>query len=204
MDRAGCPGWCQGYCPGCRIFASGPFFRPTCGESLETVSLASSTSIQASIATDGRLRIHTSLDPSLNDWSTAHDVYVPSLPPPGSNEEAVPPEGASSGTGDLANGQWGLSWCKERWWGSILAAFAGTVPTVKVRLIPHNFRLSAKRSTDHCPRSDANLTTPPHPSHASLSPDLRSLGIELRPVIPSYSDWCSGRHGPDMASRAVI
>jgi len=35
-------------------------------------------------------------------------------------------------TDELATGGWGLSWCKERWWGSVLAVFAGTSPVVKV------------------------------------------------------------------------
>lgn len=121
----------------------------------------------ASIATDGYLRVHTSLDPSLNDWSEIVKVHVPSLPGPSSSG----PGGASgddatggtpssstgttglagtlalatSNTGDggsstshhpntseLATGGWGLCWCKERWWGPIIAVFAGTLPFIKL------------------------------------------------------------------------
>jgi nucleoporin SEH1 len=72
--------------------------------------------------------VYTSLDPSLNDWTTAHDVYVPGLPAPGAADD-----GAANGEGgDTTQGGWGLSWCKEKWWGSILAVFHGTNPSVKV------------------------------------------------------------------------
>ncbi|CAD6588344.1 MAG: hypothetical protein TREMPRED_005033 [Tremellales sp. Tagirdzhanova-0007] len=97
----------------------------------------------ASIATDGHLRIHTSLDPALDDWSTAHDVNVPSLPTPGSHDEDT-----SEAMGEIASGSWDLSWCKERWWGSVLAAFAGTNPVVKII------------NLDPAPRSLLYLTPP--------------------------------------------
>ncbi|KAK1924640.1 WD40-repeat-containing domain protein [Papiliotrema laurentii] len=88
----------------------------------------------AALSTDSHLRIYTSLDPSLNDWTTAHDISVPALPSPISNEEG--PNGATGNVnadnGDTANGGWGLSWCREKWWGSILAVFTGTNPTVKI------------------------------------------------------------------------
>lgn len=35
-------------------------------------------------------------------------------------------------SGDQASGGWGLSWCREKWWGSIIAVFTGTNSTVKV------------------------------------------------------------------------
>ncbi|RSH95622.1 hypothetical protein EHS25_000714 [Saitozyma podzolica] len=83
----------------------------------------------ASVSTDSHLRIHTSLDPSLSDWSLAHDINVPSLPSPGSAEEPAP---EPTGNGELATGGWGVAWCKEKWWGSVVAAFAGNNPVVKV------------------------------------------------------------------------
>ena len=86
---------------------------------------------QASIATDSHLRIHTSLDPDLNDWSSVHDVHVSSLPGPGDSEEQPPRE--PSNPDAQAKGGWGLSWCREKWWGSVIAVFAGTSPLVKVR-----------------------------------------------------------------------
>lgn len=35
-------------------------------------------------------------------------------------------------TSELATGGWGLSWCKERWWGPLIAVFAGTSPSLKL------------------------------------------------------------------------
>lgn len=120
----------------------------------------------ASIATDGYLRIHTSLDPSLNDWSEIVKVHVPSLPGPsssgpggasGDDGTGGTPSSSTGGTGlagtlalasntgdggssashhpntsELATGGWGLSWCKERWWGPLIAVFAGTSPSIKL------------------------------------------------------------------------
>ncbi|KIR96200.1 nucleoporin SEH1 [Cryptococcus deuterogattii 2001/935-1] len=121
----------------------------------------------ASIATDGYLRVHTSLDPSLNDWSEIVKVHVPSLPGPSSSRPggALGDDGTggtpssttggiglagtlaiATNTGDggssstshhpntseLATGGWGLSWCKERWWGPLIAVFAGTSPSIKL------------------------------------------------------------------------
>ncbi|ADV20676.1 nucleoporin SEH1 [Cryptococcus gattii E566] len=121
----------------------------------------------ASIATDGYLRVHTSLDPSLNDWSEILKVHVPSLPGPsssgpggaasGDDGTGGTPSSSTGGTGlagtlalasntvdggsttshhpntsELATGGWGLSWCKERWWGPLIAVFAGTSPSIKL------------------------------------------------------------------------
>nr|KIR44984.1 nucleoporin SEH1 [Cryptococcus bacillisporus CA1280] len=120
----------------------------------------------ASIATDGYLRVHTSLDPSLNDWSEIVKVHVPSLPGPsasgpggasGDDATGGTPSSSTGGTGlagtlalasntgdggsstshhpntsELATGGWGLSWCKERWWGPLIAVFAGTLPSIKL------------------------------------------------------------------------
>jgi nucleoporin SEH1 len=90
----------------------------------------------ASIASDSHLRVHSSLDPDLSDWSLVHDIHIPSLPAPGASDDmATPPlqsmlEGPSPA--EAATGGWGLSWCKEKWWGSIVVAFAGNSPVAKV------------------------------------------------------------------------
>lgn len=88
----------------------------------------------ASIATDSHLRVHTSLDPDLSDWSLVHDIHLPSLPSPGDGDDAAalqaPLEAASPA--EAATGGWGLSWCKEKWWGSVIVAFAGNSPVAKV------------------------------------------------------------------------
>lgn len=105
------------------------------------------------------MRVHTSLDPSLNDWSEIVKVHVPSLPGPSSapSDDATGATSSSAavagltgtlamastagdggGTGhhqntsELATGGWGLSWCKERWWGPLIAVFAGTSPSLKL------------------------------------------------------------------------
>lgn len=60
-------------------------------------------------------------------------MYIPSLVPAGSTDASTDATHVSPTTTDeLATGGWGLSWCKERWWGSVLAVFAGTSPVVKV------------------------------------------------------------------------
>ncbi|EIW70255.1 hypothetical protein M231_02761 [Tremella mesenterica] len=107
----------------------------------------------ASIATDSYLRIHSSLDPSLNDWSLSHDIHIPSLLP--SSPEESQADGAS--TNELAFGGWGLSWCKERWWGNIIAVFAGTSPVVKIIIL------------DPTPTCVLRITPPSTSSLTSLS-----------------------------------
>ncbi|BEI92844.1 uncharacterized protein CcaverHIS019_0504720 [Cutaneotrichosporon cavernicola] len=80
----------------------------------------------ASISTDSHLRVHTSLDPDLNDWSLAHDVHVPSL----TSEDVPETQGATPA--ETATGGWALSWCKEKWWGSVIAVFAGNSPVARI------------------------------------------------------------------------
>jgi hypothetical protein len=65
------------------------------------------TRAQAALSTDSHLRIYTSLDPSLNDWTTAHDISVPALPSPISNEEG--PNGATGNylDGRVGSGEYG-------------------------------------------------------------------------------------------------
>jgi nucleoporin SEH1 len=90
----------------------------------------------ASIASDSHLRVHTSLDPDVSDWSLANDVYLPSLTPPGGHEGDVPPpvplHAEAATPAEAATGGWGLSWCKEKWWGSVLVAFSGNSPVAKI------------------------------------------------------------------------
>ena len=37
--------------------------------------------------------------------------------------------------GARATRGWGLSWCREKWWGGVVAVIAGTSPAVKVSLV---------------------------------------------------------------------
>ncbi len=80
----------------------------------------------ASISTDSHLRVHTSLDPDLNDWSLAHDVHVPSL----ASEDVPETQGATPA--EAATGGWALSWCREKWWGSVVAVFTGNSPIARI------------------------------------------------------------------------
>ncbi|ORX39643.1 WD40-repeat-containing domain protein [Kockovaella imperatae] len=100
----------------------------------------------AAISTDSRLRVYTSLDPSLNDWSTAHDIHLPSLASPYAGQEETRIN--ENATVEISTGGWGLSWCKEKFWGSLLAAFSGTSPTVKIIVL------------DPAPTALLHLTTP--------------------------------------------
>ncbi|OCF35347.1 hypothetical protein I316_02895 [Kwoniella heveanensis BCC8398] len=92
----------------------------------------------AAISTDSYLRVYSSADPSLSDWSLLQPIHIPSIPAPGSSVDdassaEIPIPTSST---ELATGGWGLSWCKERWWGSVIAAFAGTSPIVKIISLP--------------------------------------------------------------------
>ncbi|WRT66876.1 uncharacterized protein IL334_003839 [Kwoniella shivajii] len=90
----------------------------------------------ATISTDSYLRIYSSADPSLSDWSLHQPIHIPTLPTPGSTDEPTVDGPSNTSSGELANGGWGISWCKERWWGSIIASFSGLSPIIKIISIP--------------------------------------------------------------------
>lgn len=124
-----------------------------------------SVPIQATISSDNFLRIYECLEqPVLTSWQLAEEIDMLSLPPTqGSPSSTVPlatPAQAvtslentppipghslqsqqsltriGSGPHREADGGWCLSWCKERYWGEILAVSAGTTGTVHVRRRP--------------------------------------------------------------------
>ncbi|KAK4687286.1 nucleoporin SEH1, partial [Tremellales sp. Uapishka_1] len=138
-------------------------FSPLPSSSFSSVSspfTARADPTQASISTDSYLRVHTSLDPALNDWSLTHDLHIASLGPPHGSDESVVdhpmnPAPASNLGNESSLGGWGLSFCKERWWGSLIACFSGVNPIVKVV------------SLDPTPRCLLFLTPP---KDSSLSP----------------------------------
>ncbi|WWD01692.1 hypothetical protein V866_008638 [Kwoniella sp. B9012] len=109
----------------------------------------------ATISTDSYLRIYSSADPSLSDWSLLQPIHIPTLPPPGSSSNEEPPVDGGS-TNELAQGGWGLSWCKERWWGSIIAVFSGISPIVKILSIPVDTSSSANSITFLNPPSSSS------------------------------------------------
>ncbi|EDR03350.1 uncharacterized protein LACBIDRAFT_238721 [Laccaria bicolor S238N-H82] len=64
----------------------------------------------ASIASDSILRIHECLEqPSLTSWQLVEEIDVQTV----------------------ADGGWCLSWCKDRYWGEVIAAGCGTSGTIK-------------------------------------------------------------------------
>lgn len=116
---------------------------------------------QASISTDSHLRIYTSLQPTPTDWQLTSSVSLPTLTLPsgsGSTQphanlpaedypnslttsgtpvnNAMPQQGLTPGKGNEAMGGWSLSWCKEKWWGQVLAVTSGHSGIVKVNDLP--------------------------------------------------------------------
>ncbi|WVR04967.1 hypothetical protein IAU60_001979 [Kwoniella sp. DSM 27419] len=116
----------------------------------------------AAISSDSYLRVYSSADPALSDWSLLQPIHIPSLAPPGQADDGSAVDGpASASSSELATGGWGISWCKERWWGSVIAAFAGTSPVVKI--------LSVPLDTSSAPSSLIFLSPPQSSSSAPLT-----------------------------------
>lgn len=121
-----------------------------------------SVPIQATISADNYLRIYECLEqPVLTSWHLAEEVDMLSLPSiQGPLSDTIPlaiptqvfpslettptiPGNSLQSQQSLArigpsphreaDGGWCISWCKERYWGEILAASAGTTGTVHVR-----------------------------------------------------------------------
>ncbi|ETW75791.1 hypothetical protein HETIRDRAFT_66253 [Heterobasidion irregulare TC 32-1] len=75
----------------------------------------------STISSDNHIRVYECLEaPSLTNWQLIEEVDVLSIP---SIE---------------ADGGWSISWCKERYWGEIIATSCGTNGIVKV-LFPATF-----------------------------------------------------------------
>lgn len=125
---------------------------------------------QATISTDSYLRIYTCLSPSLDDWQLTNTVSLPSLQS-SHNAKSAPTDDAphpagptgvgagltltgapsqssvnapNPGKGNEALGGWCLSWCKERWWGQILAATSGHSGIIKVSPLDNSHHSFAK------------------------------------------------------------
>ncbi|GHJ86171.1 hypothetical protein NliqN6_2573 [Naganishia liquefaciens] len=110
----------------------------------------------ATISTDSYLRIYACLSPSLDDWQLTNTVSLPSLQSSHNAKSATSDDtphatggvgaglsltGSASqssvnapnpGKGNEALGGWCLSWCKERWWGQVLAATSGHSGIIKL------------------------------------------------------------------------
>ena len=121
-----------------------------------------SVSFQAIISSDNFLRVYECLEqPVLTSWQLTEEIDIHSLPSiqgpllttlplatptqafPSLESTPPPPPHSLQSPQSLtrigpsphreADGGWCLSWCKERYWGEILAASAGATGTVHVR-----------------------------------------------------------------------
>ncbi|CED82409.1 Nuclear pore complex component (sc Seh1) [Phaffia rhodozyma] len=112
----------------------------------------------ATISSDSYLRLYSPALPSVEDWYPLFNVHLPSLTssqPTGSSPSVHnPSEGGISRTktnndkslglsvstaagGEAVGGGRCLSWCKEKWWGMILAVGEGTEGEIKIISLPH-------------------------------------------------------------------
>ena len=121
---------------------------------------------QATMAVDSHLRVYECLEaPTLTNWTLLEETDIPSLPstltsrphtyaaPTPTQISGAPAADASlvanalqqqqqqpavqRGAGSReADGGWSVSWCKERYWGEVLATCSGVSGVVKVILIP--------------------------------------------------------------------
>jgi len=72
-----------------------------------------------------------------------------------------------AGTGNReADGGWCISWCKDKYWGEVIAAGCGTTGVIKVRTLlnkPPLLTLDSKyHAIDH-PNQCSSVNDPPHP-----------------------------------------
>jgi nucleoporin SEH1 len=117
---------------------------------------------QATMASDNHLRVYECLEaPALTNWTLSEETDIPALPsmltsrphtyaaPTPTHISGTPAADASlvanalqqqqqqpsvqRGAGSReADGGWSVSWCKERYWGEVLATCSGVSGVVKV------------------------------------------------------------------------
>lgn len=159
----------------------------------------------ATISSDNFLRVYECLEqPVLTSWQLTEDIDMLSLPstqgplsntlpltaptpafPSLENTPSIPGHSLQSqqsltrigpGPHREADGGWCLSWCKERYWGEILAA------SVSITGMVHIIQLSPSR------RPINLLTLDPYPSSITTSPDETGNGpTQTRYAITSIS-----------------
>ncbi|KAJ4473747.1 WD40 repeat-like protein [Lentinula aciculospora] len=89
----------------------------------------------AVVSTDGYLRVYDCLDQTrLDAWALAEQV---DLSPPIRVEEQAATQGVSTPeiptvVNREADSGWSLSWCKDRYWGQLVACVAGPTGVVKI------------------------------------------------------------------------
>ncbi|KIK61535.1 hypothetical protein GYMLUDRAFT_42532 [Collybiopsis luxurians FD-317 M1] len=102
----------------------------------------------ACVSADGWLRVYDCLEQNkLDAWLLAERLEVNPLQQTANNEEGAavaiaspaPKQNQPAGTRE-ADGGWCISWCKERWWGALLACTSGPSGVAKI------FRLSPSQS----------------------------------------------------------
>ncbi|KAF5369231.1 hypothetical protein D9757_010044 [Collybiopsis confluens] len=92
----------------------------------------------ACVSADGWVRVYDCLEQNkLDAWLLAERFQVNPLPQSLHNDEgaATPitaPKQIQSAGAREADGGWCISWCKERWWGALLACSSGASGIVKI------------------------------------------------------------------------
>ncbi|KAH9923304.1 WD40 repeat-like protein [Amylocystis lapponica] len=116
----------------------------------------------AMISSDNYLRVYECLEqPSLTTWQLAEEVDILSLP------ATSPLSGSLSQTAD---GGWCISWCKDRYWGEVIATGCGISGVVKSPVAVAAARnlltldpsppLSGEGTTKASPAADGDAPTP--------------------------------------------
>ncbi|KAJ7074974.1 WD40-repeat-containing domain protein [Mycena belliarum] len=138
----------------------------------------------ASISSDNHLRIYECLEqPALTTWQLAEEVDVQALPPsPAAPQIGTPTQTSAVGVSPdapllaqalqqsvgtprpglgnrEADGGWCLSWCRDRYWGELLAAGAGTSGQVKIIQLVPSRRPTTLLTLDPSPIAGAATTS---------------------------------------------
>ena len=113
-----------------------------------------------------------------------------------------------NGNAQLVTGGWGLSWCREKWWGSVLAVFSGTNPVVKVGHRSHLYMvvqlvITQLRATDRCIGSLTGCLVTFDPASSSYATHFHRMGTILWKIIPSYRHGRTRWSGPNMEGRTT-
>ncbi|CCM04009.1 uncharacterized protein FIBRA_06166 [Fibroporia radiculosa] len=136
----------------------------------------------ATIASDNHLRIYECLEqPSLNTWQLSEEVDVLSLPSSSGKRSNVPTVTLATPTQPGADGGWCLSWCKDRYWGEIIAAGCGINGIVKVQHYADIIQLFSSRR----PATLLSLDPTPAPAHASIGEGASRTQAALNDDTPA-------------------
>jgi len=139
----------------------------------------------ATIASDNHLRVYECLEaPALTNWTLLEETDIPALPSmltsrphtyaaptptqisgtPAADallvanalqlQQQQPPVQRGAGSRE-ADGGWSVSWCKERYWGEVLATCSGVSGVVKIIQLSPSRRPITLLSLDPCPPVDS-------------------------------------------------